>query len=169
MLDQIAAAASRHLVLPAGAADAVALWILHAHAHDTAAISPILAFTSPTPECGKTTAPILLSALVPRPLPASNITAAAIFWGVEKWMPTLLIDEADTFLRDSDDLRGVLNSGHCRSGAFVIRTHGKDHEPRSDLLRPAPEDALQSWSVSPRVNSSRYQQLDAVAPVDDQG
>jgi hypothetical protein len=31
-------------------------------------------------------------------------------------MPTLLIDEADTFLKDNDELRGVLNTGHRRGG-----------------------------------------------------
>ena len=44
--------------------------------------------------------------------------------------PTLLIDEADTFLQDSDELRGVLNCGHQRHKAYVIRTTGEDHEPR---------------------------------------
>ena len=42
----------------------------------------------------------------------------------------MLIDEADSFLRNSDELRGVLNSGHTRDSAFVIRTVGEDHEPR---------------------------------------
>ena len=69
-------------------------------------------------------------ALVPRPLPASNITSAALFRAVEKWCPTVLVDEADTFLRDSDQLRGVLNCGHNRGAAYVIRTVGDDHEPR---------------------------------------
>ena len=129
LLETLTETIKRHLVLPAGAAEAVALWTLHAHAHDTAAISPILAVTSPTPECGKTTLLTILHALVPRPLPTSNITVAALFRAVEKWQPTLLIDEADTFLRNSDELRGVLNSGHNRAGAYVIRTVGDDHEP----------------------------------------
>lgn len=133
LLDELAETVRRHVVLPAGAADAVALWVLHAHAHDTANISPILAATSPTPECGKSTLLTLLNALVPRPLPASNITAAALFRAVEKWRPTLLIDEADTFLRESDELRGVLNSGHNRGSAWVIRTAGDDHEPKQFL------------------------------------
>jgi hypothetical protein len=42
----------------------------------------------------------------------------------------LLIDEADSFLRDNEELRGVLNSGHRRGGA-VLRNVGDDHEPRS--------------------------------------
>jgi hypothetical protein len=41
----------------------------------------------------------------------------------------LLIDEADTFLRDNEELRGVLNQGH-RKGGQVIRTAGDDYEPR---------------------------------------
>ncbi len=44
-----------HVVLGENAAIAVALWILHAHAHDAAAISPILAIISPQKRCGKTT------------------------------------------------------------------------------------------------------------------
>lgn len=130
LLAAIAAAFSKHLVLPAGAADALALWVLHAHAHDASSISPILSITSPTPECGKTTALTVLAALVPKALPGSNITAAALFRVVEKWQPTLLIDEADTFLSQRDELRGVLNSGHSRAAAFVIRTTGDDFEPR---------------------------------------
>lgn len=130
LLDRLTETARTHLVLPDGGAEALALWVMHAHAHDCSGISPILGLTSPTPECGKTTCLTLIGALVPRACPASNITTAALFRTVEKWRPTLLIDEADTFLHNSDELRGVLNSGHQRSNAFVIRTTGEDHEPR---------------------------------------
>jgi len=130
LLDNVVAELRKYMVLPIWGAEAVALWILHAHLHDTAANSPILAITSPSPECGKTTLLEFLGELVPRALSASNITAPAFFRSVEKWYPTVLIDEADTFLRDSDDLRGVLNSGHRRSTAFVLRTAGESHEPR---------------------------------------
>lgn len=129
LLTRLAGMFSRYIALPPGAPDALALWVLHSHAIDNATISPILAVTSPTPECGKTTLLTLLGVLVRRPLGASNITAAALFRAVEKWTPTLLIDEADTFLRDNDELRGVINSGHSRANAFVIRTVGDDHEP----------------------------------------
>ncbi len=129
VLDQVSTIFSRYLVLPAGASDAMALWVLHAHLHDTAEISPILALTSPTPECGKTTALNLIGALVPKPLASSNISTAAVFRGIEKWSPTLLVDEADTFLTANDELRGVLNSGHFRRTAFVIRVTGENLEP----------------------------------------
>jgi putative DNA primase/helicase len=36
----------------------------------------------------------------------------------------------DTYLGDREELRGIINSGHLRSGAFVIRNVGDDFEPR---------------------------------------
>ena len=130
LLDDVVSVFERHMVLPPCAAVAVALWVTHSHTIDTAAISPILAITSPSPECGKTTLLTLLGTLVPKALHASNITAPTVFRAVEKWQPTLLIDEADTFLRNSDDLRGILNSGHNRAAAYVLRTQGDEYEPR---------------------------------------
>lgn len=130
LFDQISKTVASHLVLPEGAAEAITLWVLFAHTHDCFDVSPVLGITSPTPECGKTTVLTFLGAVVPRPLPAANITSAAVFRAVEKWSPTLLIDEADTYLPDNDELRGILNSGHLRRNAYVIRTAGEHHEPR---------------------------------------
>jgi putative DNA primase/helicase len=130
LLDRLTDTASAHLVLPSGAAKTIALWVVFAHAHDCFNISPVLAVTSPTPECGKTTLLTFLGGTVPRPLPSSNVTASTVFRAVEKWKPTLLIDEADTFLRDKDELRGVLNSGHNRGSAYVLRPVGEDFEPK---------------------------------------
>ena len=131
LLQSIVDAFHRFLALPRFAAEAMALWVLHAHAHALALISAILALVSPEKRCGKTTALELLQRIVPRPLSASNITGAALFRSVEKWGPTLLIDEADSFLKNSDELRGILNSGHNRSQAIVLRTVGEDHDPRA--------------------------------------
>jgi putative DNA primase/helicase len=130
LLEHISDAAASHIILPDGGAETIALWGLFDHAHNYFDISPLLAFTSPTPECGKTTALRFLQSITTRPLSASNITAAAVFRAVEKWQPTLLVDEADTYIRDNDELRGILNSGHDRSSAFVIRTVGDEHEPK---------------------------------------
>ncbi len=130
LLDKLTAGYKRFLALPECSAEAMALWTVHAHAHDDSHISPILAFVSPEKRCGKTTALDLLNRTTPRPLPASNITSAVLFRSVEKWRPTMLIDEADTFLKGNEELRGVFNSGHNRSQAFVIRTSGDDYEPR---------------------------------------
>src|SRR5439155_9748838 len=84
---------------------------------------------SPEKGCGKSTLLDVLSRLVPKPRGASGITAAALFRVIDAYCPTLLLDEADSYARDNEDLRGVLDAGHRRDGA-VIRTVGEDHEPR---------------------------------------
>lgn len=131
VLDELAALFVRYLVLPDGAADAMSLWVMHTHAMDAANVTARLAFTSPEKRCGKTTALSMLKRLVAHPLLASNITAPAVFRTIEAAHPTLLIDEADTFLRDNDELRGVLNSGHSRDGAFAVRLVGDEHLPQT--------------------------------------
>ncbi len=120
----------RYISLPQGGATVLALWTLHAHALDAFDISPILLLTSPEKRCGKTLTLIVLSVLVPRPVTAANITAATLFRAVEKFGPTLLVDEADTFLGDRQELVGLINSGHHRANAFVLRCVGDEHEPR---------------------------------------
>jgi hypothetical protein len=130
LLDDIERIFSRHLILPDHAAPALALWVMHAYTFDAFFTSPLLAITSPVKRCAKTLLLIVAGALVPRRLYASNITAAVLFRVIEKYSPTLLIDEADTFMGDSDTLRGVINSGHTRTTASVIRASGDDFAPR---------------------------------------
>lgn len=130
LLDLLVVTFRRYLALRDNVAEALSLWVLHTHAFPACYITPRLSIMSPQKGCGKTTLLDVLAALAARPLMASNVTAAAIFRSVEKVRPTLLIDEADSFLRDSDELRGILNAGHRRGGA-VIRTVGQDNEPRS--------------------------------------
>ena len=130
LLEKIRASLSRFMVLPEGAAAAISLWALFAHAHDAAEHSPILSIESPEKRCGKTTLLLIVGQLVPVPLPAANITTAAIFRSIAKFRPTLLLDEVETFIRDNEEMRGVLNSGFTRLSAFVIRTVGEDFDPK---------------------------------------
>jgi Protein of unknown function (DUF3631) len=129
LLSHICLAFRNYLVLPNGYAETLALWVVHTHAFQCFAHSPRLAITSPEKGCGKTTTLDILNELVARPLPTSNATTAAIFRTIEKAEPTLLIDEADTFLKDNEELRGILNAGHRRGGQ-ILRTVGEHHEPR---------------------------------------
>jgi len=134
LLDELESTVKRYLVLPDGGATALTLFIVHCHAHEAAHVSPILALVSPEKQCGKTVTLELLLALVPRSLLASNITTAAVFRAIELYRPTLLVDEADTFLAEHEELRGVLNSGHSRASAVVVRNvpvAGGDYEPRA--------------------------------------
>jgi putative DNA primase/helicase len=130
LLDGIAEAIRRHVVLPEHARDTSALWVMHTYLIEQFLVSPRLGIRSPVKGCGKTTLLDVLARLVQRPLPAANVTPAAIFRVIEGHQPTLLVDEADTFIHDNDELRGVLNSGHRKGGA-VLRTVGEDHEPRA--------------------------------------
>jgi putative DNA primase/helicase len=132
LLDSIRDVLRRYIVLPQHAAEATALWVLHAWTFDACDISPFLVFVSPTKRCGKTSLLILIYWLTPRSELASNISPSAIFRYIEEVRPTLLIDEADSFVRDNEELRGILNSGHTKTAAHVIRNVevNGEHKPR---------------------------------------
>ena len=128
LLDEITETTLRFVVLPPRAAEAIALWVLHTWCIDAAQISPRLALTSPTKRCGKSTGLKLLALLCKRPLHAANITAAVVFRVIDGHQPTLLVDEADTFLSDNEELRGIINAGHDRATATVARCQGDEHD-----------------------------------------
>jgi putative DNA primase/helicase len=118
-----------HVVMTAEAALTVALWIMFAWVHAKIAIhSPILMITSPEAECGKTTLLNLIGFLVPRSLSSVGISPAALYRSIEKWEPTLIVDEADVAFVQNEDLRAVVNSGWTR-GQGVLRCVGDDNEP----------------------------------------
>ncbi len=129
LLHELRAALERYIVLPPHSSTAIALWIVHTHAVETAYHTPRLLFKSPEMRCGKSTALNVLRRLVARALQAANISAAAVFRTVEALHPTLLVDEADTFLARHDELRGIINSGHEKHGT-VVKVDGDDNEPR---------------------------------------
>ena len=132
LLDETTCTLKRFLVLPSGAAEIMALWILHTHCFDAFFHTPYFCINSPTKGCGKTTALDMLGQLSCKSVPASNISTAAVFRTVDEFQPTLLIDEADTFLGFRDELRGVLNCGNRKNTAYVIRLEkvGDDFQPR---------------------------------------
>jgi hypothetical protein len=119
-----------HVVMSIEAALTVALWIIFTWVHAAAAIhSPILIVTSPEAECGKTTLLGLIGFLVRRALSSVGISSAALYRAIEKWGPTVVIDEADVAFVENDELRAAVNSGWTR-GQGVLRCEGDEHEPR---------------------------------------
>jgi putative DNA primase/helicase len=121
LLGDLAAAFARHVFLPPGAATALSLWVAHTYTFQNFEHSPRLAIRSPTKRCGKSTLLEVIEATAHRPMQSGSISAAGAFRIVESMGPlTLLLDETDTFLRDNEELRGVLNNGFNRSG-FVVR------------------------------------------------
>jgi putative DNA primase/helicase len=129
LLDDIHVSLKRYVVCDAPVAVAATLWIAFTWVIDHAQVAPLAVITAPEKGCGKSTLLAFIGKLVRRALPASNISPSAIFRVVEAHGPTLLIDEAETFLRDNEEARGILNSGHTRDTAFVIRNVGDDHTP----------------------------------------
>src|SRR5262245_55290192 len=96
---------------------AVALWILHTYVFDRFDVTPRLALLSPVRGCGKTTLQALLGSLAADPYRTDNITAAAIYYLLDRQPHTLIIDEGDNLgLLHNPVLRAVFNSGHRRGG-----------------------------------------------------
>lgn len=93
-------------------------------------IAPLAVITAPEKRCGKTQLLTILGKLSYRPLSANSISPASLYRCIEAWQPTLLLDETDAFLKENEELRGVINSGHSRDNAYVIRTVGDDFTPK---------------------------------------
>jgi putative DNA primase/helicase len=129
LLTEIANAIKRFIVCENETVIAATLWAAMTWFIDVIQIAPLAVITAPEKRCGKSQLLFLLSQIVKRPLTASNISPSALFRSIEVWQPTLLIDEADTFMRDNNELRGLINAGHTRIGAFICRTTGEDHVP----------------------------------------
>ena len=121
LVNSVKATIEKYLILPPHAADAMTLWVFYAHTYTAFEVSPILALVSAEKRCGKTTTLSVLEALVPRPLMSANLTPASLFRLMDRDHPTLLIDEADTFMKNPHML-GMINAGHGKQGAYAHRT-----------------------------------------------
>ena len=126
LLEAIRATIGRFIVCDGSTATAATLWVAFTWIIEHAQVAPLAIITAPEKGCGKTQLLDVIGRLSRRALFASNITPAATFRVLEARSPTLLIDEADAFMRENEELRGVINSGHTRTSAYVIRTVGDD-------------------------------------------
>ncbi len=130
LLDDIQALVRYYIICNTETAIATTLWIAFTWFVDQVQVAPIAMITAPEKRCGKSQLLDFISRLSSRPLMASNISPAAIFRVIEAHCPTLLIDEADTFLKENEEARGIINSGHTRRSAHVIRLVGDNHESK---------------------------------------
>ena len=136
-LSEISGTFTRYVALPAGAADALTLWVAHAHAFKVFLCSPRLNISSPEKRCGKSTLRDVMAVFVPRPLLTENLSVAVLFRLVDAHAPTILADEYDAWIHDNEELRGLLNSGHRRGGQ-AFRCVGDNNEVRGfQVFAPA--------------------------------
>lgn len=129
LLDEVRSTVNAYMALPAHADIAVPLWIAHTHCFDAFIHSPRLNGFAPEKGCGKTHLLDVTATMTPKSVRVENLSIAVLFRLIDKYQPTLLIDECDSHLRDNEELRGALNSGHKRGGV-VMRCEGDGNEVR---------------------------------------
>ena len=131
LISGISAFIRRHVWIDEPSADALALWVPMTWIHDRLDISTFVNLTSATKRCGKSLLLELLGELVYRRMVLSGpTTEAVLFRMVEAHAPTLMLDEADTYLPDAEGLRGVVNGSQRRALAYIARCVGEDNEVR---------------------------------------
>ncbi|NJD24550.1 MAG: DUF3631 domain-containing protein [Betaproteobacteria bacterium] len=133
LLDAIFEMFMRFMVMSTDQARAATLWVAMTWFIDVIKVAPLAIVTAPERECGKSVLLELFSRLVARPLSVANSSAAFLFRAIQAWVVTLLVDEADMFARQNDELKGLINAGHTRASAFVGRVVkvGDALEPRT--------------------------------------
>ena len=137
LLDDIRRTIHRFVVCDEEVLDAVTLWATSTWLIDRAQVAPILVISAAERRCGKTQLLSLVGLLCRRPLSTSNMTSAVVYRAIEAYGPTLLMDEADTFIRGDKGFQSILNSGHTRGMSKVWRVVGKDQDPQ----------AFQTWGA----------------------
>src|SRR5262245_35170049 len=133
LLDAIHSYLGRFIVYPSKDDQAAhTLWIVHTHLMDEWDSTPRLAFLSPLPTSGKTTALMVTKALVPNPLFSFNASPAVLLRsaGDPANLPTILYDEIDKVFekKDTADLVSFFNAGYKR-GATAYRCRADDFAP----------------------------------------
>ncbi len=160
LLDALTSVLARFVVLPKHAAEALALWIVHTYAFELRDVSVYIGIESPEKRCGKTTLLTVLSELAHNAIAATNISPSAFFHVIEKDRPTLLIDEADTFLNANEPLRGILNAGYKKKTAYVLRTAPtpkQDSDNDHELSACAAASPLPEAAGEASVNNKSWQ------------
>jgi putative DNA primase/helicase len=110
----------------------VALWIVFTHCFEAALNAAKLWIKSAEPRSGKTRLIELLKHLVREALTAEGMTASVMVRLIARLRPTLLLDEADNWIKEDADLRKVINSGFDPDGHVWINVPIKDDwEPKA--------------------------------------
>ena len=134
LADTIHGEISAHVIMSKECATAITLWIMLSYTYEAFIIFPLLSILSPQRRCGKTHLMTMLRAFCYRGLMSSNISNAGIFRIAHAKKPTLLLDELDTYYKDNEHLRGILNSGHNYYSAILVAVVASRHRERISLV-----------------------------------
>jgi putative DNA primase/helicase len=106
LMTEIATTVRRFIICDRDTAHAVALWAAMIWFIEVVQIAPLAVITAPEKRCGKSQLLFLLGRLSARAITTSSISPAALYRTVDAWCPTLLIDEADAFMRVTRSCEG---------------------------------------------------------------
>lgn len=118
-----------HIACDEAIAVTVTLWIFFTWCVDVSYIAPIAWINAPEKRCGKTQLATLMGRMSMNAISTTNITPAALFRCIDRYAPSLIIDEADSFMKDNEDLRGIINAGFSRDNCYLWRCVGDSLEP----------------------------------------
>jgi hypothetical protein len=121
LLDSLRQLFTQCVILPNWVPELLPLFVLHTYAYHLRDVSVYLGIESPLKRCGKTTLLSLLLRLINRPVVGANVSSSSFFHVIQDLKPTLMIDEADRFLKARPELQGILNAGYTPDTAIVIR------------------------------------------------
>lgn len=90
----------------------IAVWEVHTWLYDIYQHSPVLALTSAMPSSGKSTVLKVLKAFAHKPNYQGRVTLAYLKSHINKYKPTMLLDELDSYLKDPDhEIYNLFNNG----------------------------------------------------------
>ena len=127
ILSSLATVIERHLYIKPEQADATALWcaMTWLHDHHELEVAPFLNITAATSKAGKTSLVEVVEKFVWRPKTLVGASEAFLFRVIEKFAPTLMLDEIDRQLKKDNEegafLVGLLNGSQTRTTATIGR------------------------------------------------
>jgi hypothetical protein len=123
LLSELAAKVGRYVVLPQPfQMTASVLWVAHCwlYDHGVPVHSPMLAATSAEANSGKSTLVVVLGFACPRFKLNIEMTGPTLYRYVDKYKPTVGLDEGDDIVERRSDLKHIINAGWTK-GAKIPR------------------------------------------------
>ena len=130
VLDSVLHTISQYVYAPAPALHAATLWVAMTWIATDCVVLPLAVIQSPIPGSGKSTLLSVMSRLSFNAVNSSSLTPAVVY-SIDEPI-SLFIDEADTFFATEKTLTGIINCGHTRANADVLRV-GKSEDGGSKV------------------------------------